>query len=223
MGKWNEEFYRKFNAPQITFAPHSVDNERFARSPAVERSQLLARWGLDADMPVVMFCGKLTYRKRPLDLCAAVEMLPRNFNALFVGDGPLADEVRVQLARVNGVVTGFVNQSELPSYYHAADILVLPSEVEPWGLVVNEAMAAGVLPVVSDRVGAAQDLVKGMGEIYQCGDVRQLAEALAWSLERIKLPEIRTRVQQRAAGYSLAHTAAGFEAAVLAVTPGLPT
>jgi glycosyltransferase involved in cell wall biosynthesis len=146
-------------------------------------------------------------------------MLPRNFNLLFVGDGILAEEIRARPVTSNCVVTGFVNQSELPSYYHAADILVLPSEVEPWGLVVNEAMAAGVLPVVSDRVGAAPDLVKGMGEIYPCGDIRQLADALARSLERIKLPDIRTRVQQGAAGYSLAHTAAGFEAAALAVTP----
>ena len=71
----------------------------------------------------------------------------------------------------SGIVTGFVNQADLPSYYHAADVLVLPSESEPWGLVVNEAMAAGALPVLSDRVGATPDLVSGLGEIYPCGDI----------------------------------------------------
>ena len=84
---------------------------------------------------------------------------------LFVGDGVLAERVQASISPANGVVTGFVNQSDLPIYYHAADILVLPSDEETWGLVVNEAMAAGTLPVVSDKVGCAPDLVDGVGEV----------------------------------------------------------
>jgi glycosyltransferase involved in cell wall biosynthesis len=87
-----------------------------------------------------------------------VKALAHQVNTVFVGDGVLAERVRSSLVPGEGAVTGFVNQSELPGYYHAADIIVLPSETENWGLVVNEAMAAGVLPVVSDRVGAAPDL-----------------------------------------------------------------
>ena len=59
LGKLNRAFYEKYGASRIVFAPHSVDNERFARAPAIGRSELLTRWGLDDTAPVVMFCGKL--------------------------------------------------------------------------------------------------------------------------------------------------------------------
>ena len=131
IGQVNEEFYRHYGAPRIIWAPYSVDDERFAGPPPTSRSELLSRWDLDGHKPVILFCGKLSPRKRPLDLCAAVKALAHDVNVLFVGDGVLADEVRACLPPGTGAITGFVNQSELPAYYHAADILVLPSE---WSL-----------------------------------------------------------------------------------------
>src|SRR2546430_3298455 len=75
---------------------------------------------------------------------------------------------------------GFRNQSELPSFYDLCDVFVLPSTSEPWGLVVNEAMAAGRPVVVSDQVGCARDLVQNglNGFIFPVGDVEALAHAL---------------------------------------------
>jgi len=216
VGQRNGQFYRKYQAPRVTFAPHSVDNERFARAPETGRAALLDRWGLDNHRPVLLFCGKLLPRKRPLDLLAAAGLLDRDVTLLFVGDGELAPTIGASLPPGRGAVTGFVHQSELPSYYHAADILVLPSEAEPWGLVVNEAMAAGILPVVSDRVGAAADLVKGVGEIYPCGDVTALAAALRRALMRAGDPQAAARARQRVDTFSVDRTAAGFEQAALA-------
>jgi glycosyltransferase involved in cell wall biosynthesis len=212
------QFYRRYGAPRIVWAPYSVDDERFAGPPPTSRAELLSRWNLDDHKPVILFCGKLSPRKRPLDLCAAARALAQDVNILFVGDGVLADEVRSCLRPGRGAITGFVNQSELPAYYHAADIIVLPSEWEPWGLVVNEAMAAGVLPVVSDRVGAAPDLVAGVGEVYPCGDTARLADALSRALAMATNPETRSRVRQHAAAYCLKRTAIGFEQATFAVS-----
>jgi glycosyltransferase involved in cell wall biosynthesis len=75
---------------------------------------------------------------------------------------------------------GFVNQSRLPDVYRAADILVLPSEYEPFGVVVNEAMLCGRPVIVSDRVGAKYDLVREgeTGFVYPCGDIEALAQIL---------------------------------------------
>ena len=221
IGQLNEEFYRHYGASRIIWAPYSVDDERFAGPPQISRCELLSRWNLDAHKPVILFCGKLSPRKRPLDLCAAAKALAYDVNVLFVGDGVLADEVRACLPPGTGAITGFINQSELPAYYHAADVIVLPSEWEPWGLVVNEAMAAGVLPVVSDRVGAAPDLVVGVGEVYPCGDTARLAAALDRALSLVNNPETRNRVRQHAARYCLSRTATGFEQAALAVSGGL--
>lgn len=220
IGQLNEDFYHRFGARRITFAPYSVDDERFATGPCLGRSELLARWGLPDHRPVILFSGKLAPHKRPLDLTAAIRLLPHEVTLLFVGDGALANRVRAELDPGTGVVTGFVNQSEIPAYYHAADILVLPSQVEPWGLVINEAMNAGALPVVSDRVGAGPDLVRGVGEVYPCGDVAGLATALGRALVTIGDPGTRQRVRQHVARYSLDRTAAGFEEAVRSVTAG---
>jgi glycosyltransferase involved in cell wall biosynthesis len=217
-GQLNHEFYRKYGARRIVFAPYSVDNDRFAAPPAIGREKLLAQWGLPATAPVLMFCGKLDPRKRPLDLTAAVGRLGVPVTTLVVGNGALAGQVRAALPPGRGAVTGFVNQADLPPYYHAADILVLPSSHEPWGLVVNEAMATGTLPVVSDRVGAAPDLVDGIGEVYPCGDVTALAQALRRALDRLDAPGTRDRVRKRVARYGVDATAAAFEQAALAAS-----
>ena len=218
LGELNRAFYVKYGAPRIFFTPNSVDNERFARTPVIGRSELLARWGLDDTAPVIMFCGKLFPRKRPLDLVAAVNSLGQEVTTIFVGDGVLADRVRALLRPGRGVVTGFVNQVDLPPYYHAADILVLPSYEEPWGMVVNEAMATGALPVVSDRVGAGPDLVDGIGEVFPCGDVTALTEALRRALGRLGDPEVGEQMRRHVARYSIDITAAGYEQAALAAS-----
>jgi glycosyltransferase involved in cell wall biosynthesis len=75
---------------------------------------------------------------------------------------------------------GFRNQSELPRFFQMAAVFVLPSEQEPWGLVVNEAMACGCAVVVSDAVGCQPDLVTDgvEGCVFPSGDVAALGHAL---------------------------------------------
>jgi glycosyltransferase involved in cell wall biosynthesis len=75
---------------------------------------------------------------------------------------------------------GFLNQSELPAAYVAADVMALPSESETWGLVVNEAMACGLPAIVSDAVGCAPDLIAEgkTGFIFPIGNAPALAERL---------------------------------------------
>jgi glycosyltransferase involved in cell wall biosynthesis len=86
-----------------------------------------------------------------------------------------------------------VNQAELPQYYALADVFVLPSENEPWGLVINEVMASGVPVVASGSIGACADLVvEGItGFTYPHGDVAKLAAALA---PLLKDGALRTRM-----------------------------
>jgi len=76
---------------------------------------------------------------------------------------------------------GFVNQSQLPRVYRASDLLVLPSEHEGFGVVVNEAMLCGCAVTVSDRVGAGYDLISPgqSGLIFPCGNVDVLASMLS--------------------------------------------
>ena len=77
--------------------------------------------------------------------------------------------------------TGFLNQTEIPAAYAAADCLVLPSDHrETWGLVVNEAMACGLPAIVSDQVGCGPDLIEPgqTGAIFPSGNWEALAQTL---------------------------------------------
>lgn len=116
--------------------------------------------------------------------------------AVFVGSGELENELREFAVREKLRVhfAGFKNQSELPACYVAADVQVLPSDNETWGLVVNEGMACGLPVIVSDAVGCAPDLIEEAktGFVFPLGDV----EALAGCVE--KLAELKS------GGYSFA-------------------
>ena len=77
------------------------------------------------------------------------------------------------------LLTGFVNQSQMPEYYLAADLYVMCSGMyETWGLSTNEAMCFGLPIILSDMVGSAYDLIDGNGFRYPCGDCEQLAQLI---------------------------------------------
>ena len=136
-------------------------------------------------------------------------------NLLLLGDGPLRAEVRAYERSLPVRCLGFINQAEMPCWYGSGDILALPSDVEHWGLVVNEGMASGLVPVVSDVVGCGPDLVAGIGEVFPVGDVGALADALRRVARDV--PVRRARLRDRMAGYTLAATAAGYEQAAVAL------
>ena len=140
----------------------------------------------------MLYAAKFTRRKRPGDLLDAARRLKsetdRPFTVVMAGSGELEQELRAfcaEHALDNVVFTGFVNQSELPALYAASDVFVLPSEHEPWGLAVNEAMCAGLPVVVSREVGCVADLVRDgvNGYTPAAGDIDGLARALRRLIE----------------------------------------
>ena len=218
IGQRNAAFYRRYGRIPHYPAPYSVDNERFqvmAAEARPSRSERLASLGLDPGRPTVIFSGKLIIQKRPLDVVRAIERCDAELNLLLLGDGPLRVEVRGYESRLPVRCLGFINQAEMPCWYGTGDILALPSGREPWGLVVNEGMACGLIPVVSDAVGSGPDLVRGVGEVVPSGDVGALAYALA--LVARDVPARRERIGARLAGFTIAETAAGYERAASAL------
>ena len=190
IGTNNANFYRSYGIPDehIFLTPYSVDNEFFMKRAGEldgQKRLLREKEGLSPDLPVILFCGKFQEKKRPIDLLKAFAHLHDHPAAslVFVGDGPLRSVMeRFVAERHLGHVhiLGFKNQQELPACYAMADLLVLPSSVEPWGLVVNEAMCCGLPVIVSDKVGAAADLIRqGInGFIYPAGNLEALAECM---------------------------------------------
>jgi glycosyltransferase involved in cell wall biosynthesis len=182
------DLFLSLNIPEerITIVPFVVDNDWWsAQAAKVDRAAVRAAWGATAKTSVILFCAKLQPWKRPSDLLQAFAQvkLP-NALLLFAGDGAQRGELEklTQHLNLSGRVRflGFTNQSQLPSLYAGADLLVLPSDYEPFGLVVNEAMLCGCPVVASDRVGAARDLIAPVDPsfIYPCGDLAALCQLL---------------------------------------------
>jgi glycosyltransferase involved in cell wall biosynthesis len=189
IGTLNKEYYRSLGVPdhKILFAPFCVDNSVFDLGSGRAEARRKARCKLEItpEAKVILFVAKLIARKRPSDLIKALGNLSSKHSdavLLLVGSGEDEASLR-ELADCSDVdvrFVGFKNQRELPSLYAASDVFVLPAEGEPWGLVVNEAMAAGLPVIVTDDVGAAPDLVtgKGTGLVYPTGDIASLGQAL---------------------------------------------
>jgi len=218
IGQRNAAFYHRYGRIPHYLAPYSVDNERFlAMSDAARpsRAERLTSLGLDPGRTTVIFSGKLTARKRPLDVVRAIERCGAEFNLLLLGDGPLRAEVRGYEGNLPVRCLGFINQAEMPCWYGSGDILALPSGHETWGLVVNEGMACGLIPVVSDAVGCGPDLVRGVGEVFPIGDVDALAVALIRVAGDVR--GRRERLHDRLAGFSITQTATGYEQAAMAL------
>jgi glycosyltransferase involved in cell wall biosynthesis len=191
IGSANREYYRSLGVPdsKIFDVPYTVDNDRFiaaANITPAQRQQVRSKFGLRDGQPVVLYASKFMRRKHPDDVISAIARLHDEgikASLLLVGTGEMETELRAQVERfkVQDVVFGgFVNQAELPQVYAACDIFVLPSESEPWGLIVNEVMCAGLPVVVSDEVGCVPDLVKDgvNGKLVRAGDVGSLTTAL---------------------------------------------
>ena len=187
VGQRHREYLLHYGAAaeRMFFSPACVDNEAFAKASAQARREAAAVSG--GRPRRVRFVGKLTEGKRPVDLVHAVARLTGPpVEVVFAGSGALEGVLReiAAQAAVRANFLGFVNQGELPGVYGSADLLVMPSEHETWGLVVNEAMACGLPAVVSDVVGCAPDLIDpGMtGLTFPRGDTAALALAIATAL-----------------------------------------
>ncbi len=146
---------------QLFESPFAVDNAFYARARGgPEARALREKWGL-AGKTVFLYVGRLVRRKNVHLAVEALRGLPEPGAALVIAG---AGEERATLEALAAgdpriVFAGIVAPADLPALYAAADVLVLVAEQEPWGLVVNEAMAAGLAVVAHRHCGAAVDLV----------------------------------------------------------------
>ena len=211
VGSVNAAYWRHYfgdDFPQFLM-PYAVDNKYFARQAAAaapQQAALRAELNLEPNRPVILFASKLQSRKHADDLVQAYAYFLENRPAaaapylLIAGDGEERArlEAHVRQLGLTGVrFLGFRNQSELPRFFELADVFVLPARHEPWGLIVNEAMAAGCAVIVSTEVGAHADLVThGVeGCVFPAGNIAALAEALRTVFAS---PEIARRMGESA-------------------------
>ncbi len=188
---------QNFNAADYTLAPsrlvqadmlahgihhvglwrRGVDAAQF--SPAHATVEMRAR--LSAGHPedtILLFVGRLSHEKQIHQIRHVLEHVPGTRLAV-VGDGPARAELGEQFAGTPTTFMGYLRGQELWSAFASADMFVFPSALETFGLVLIEAMAAG-LPVVTSRVGGVDDMVRpGVnGYVFNVGDTRGMMDGV---------------------------------------------
>lgn len=165
-----------------------VDNEHLARRADEARANapLRSPMGLPANY-LLASCRFDPVKNLPrlLEAYARYRQLTSDpWSLVLLGDGRMAPQVLAEIVRLglhdSVLLSGFRQYRELPTFYGFASCFVLASTSEPWGLVVNEAMAAGLPVLVSNRCGCAPDLVEegGNGFTFDPYNVEELAELM---------------------------------------------
>lgn len=216
VGKWSSDYFLHYGASpeRIFIVPHGLDTEYFVNESkrlAPQRTTIRGEWDLDEMSVVFLFAGKFIENKRPMDFVRAIaeaKLKEQRVEGLMVGDGPLRAAIEGLVREENLPIrfAGFLNQSQIARAYVAADALVLPSNGETWGLVVNEAMACGVPCFVSDKVGCGPDMIKTgeTGATFPLGDTKVLGQMLAeLAANKERVSWMSERASEKAQQYTL--------------------
>jgi glycosyltransferase involved in cell wall biosynthesis len=209
-----DRLYQAYGIPpaQCFKSPLCIDNEAFSEPvmPTEKRFDFI-------------FSGRIEPVKNPLfALGVAVEtakLLGRKTTILFVGSGSLEADVKAAASLEPNLVDaqfhGFAIQRELPELYHCARIFLFPTLYDPWGVVGNEACAAGLPALVSPNAGIAGELVQNGENGYVCDlDVNLWGERAALLLSQTGLWKRFSEASVSLVGeYNFDNAALGFLAA----------
>ena len=226
-GQSSRDYLLSLEVPpsKIFIAPNAVDVDFFSSIAGQARASADAvRAKFHLPQRYFLYVGRLVREKGIFDLLAAYASLDdaarANTGLVFVGDGPDRAELQQQASHFASIrFTGFLQKEDTPQLYALADALVLPTHSDPWGLVVNEAMACSLPAVVSSVAGCAADLVieGGTGFQFRPRDVETLAALLRRWIEQ---PDLRASMGrqsfQHIQNYTPSKWAEGAAAAVRA-------
>jgi len=224
VGQSSYKHFKRLGCPdeKLIFSPYCVDKELFNLDEGAHvkiRSEIRRAFNVSEDQLILLFSGKLVHKKGPDLFLEAVKKLPPETRGrvvtLFLGDGEMRSRLEKMAKNepaIKAIFTGFKNQTEIDAYYHAADLLILPSRhSETWGLVVNEALHHGLPCVVSEVAGSAPDLIEPnvTGIIFKAGSISALAEAIKSGISLTIDPETRQRCIARVGNYTVDKAAEG--------------
>jgi len=234
IGTDNRNYYRAhgIDDARLFSMPYAVDNQFFtqqAERATETREDFRRQLDLSPSRPVIVFAGKFQQRKNAAVLAAAFQSLDRGITRdpylLFVGDGEQREILLAEARTDSSVrVVGFRNQRELPAFYDLADVFVLPSSKEPWGLAVNEAMASGCAIIATNECGCAADLIdESCGRVVPADDPQSLASALTEILgDENTARGMGAKARERVSRFGFDEDLAGLSEAMKAVVSAPP-
>lgn len=214
-GTCGAEYFRKYGARdgRIFPVPGGPDYSMIRSISAKDVQTAMDKFGLARGRRRLVFSGRLVTLKRLdllIDAFARIADRRPDWDLLIIGDGPerKALEARVpETLRSRVTFAGFINDGHtLASLYRASDAMVLPSNTEAWGLVLNEALASGLAAIASDVVGATADLiVEGYnGRTFKSERLDSLEIALAEVTDAANIDRMRANSPAVLAAYRTA-------------------
>lgn len=165
--------------------------------------------GVSDDSKIIVSVGQYIYRKGFDILLEAIGKININYKLFIVGGRPTSDYLSIvkRLNLVNVHFVDFKTKEELSSYYNAADLFVLPTREDIWGLVINEAMAFGLPVITTRKCIAGLEMVRNNynGYIVKENDVNDLTNAINsfLMLDYKKMADYRIAAIQTASNYTI--------------------
>lgn len=182
------QYFERMGFPKerIFFGVDVVDNNAFITGATRAKvNSIKLRAALKLPEKYFLFVGRFLMRKGLDTLISAFRQYRQQHHDLpwdlvLVGDGPFYDNIQIMAKGIEGIK--FVGQQQgeiLQSYYGLANALIVPSEIDPWGLVVNEGMASGLPVIVSSGCGASALIDEGKnGWCFDPGNTNLLVQQM---------------------------------------------
>lgn len=180
---------------KITVVPNGIYPDRFCKR--VDSGDVKKDYGIHPLAPVVLFVGRLTHQKGP-DLL--IEAIPRvlekrwDVQFLIAGTGDLRAELEEKGRHLPVQFLGYVSDEQHLRLLNAADVVVIPSRNEPFGLVLTEAWSAGRCVVATDVGGLSENIDNFVDGIK----VPVRADSIAWGINYVIDDPLRIRALGRA-------------------------
>ena len=183
-----KDYLIRYGAKKDNICVHnfsSISSREIINKPLSSEQKQTVRdeLGINCKGNIVLGVGRFIPLKRFEDLIKASKLCNSNFDLYLLGGNPTKEYLTLAENMKNIHFIDFVLPEEVYKYYMAANLFVLPSETDVWGLVINEAMAKGLPIISSDSPVAAYNLVKENGMIYKTYDINGLANCIDLCLD----------------------------------------
>ncbi len=205
-GSLGRDFYTAYGVPEskIIYSPYEPDYELIRSLPEQAIEDTRRAFGLDPNRKRFVFCGRLVPAKRPdLAVAAFLEIAHErpDWDLLVIGEGEMRTAIESlfpQDLKARITLTGFIGEQQtISALYRLSDVLVHPCEIEPWGLIINEAVAAGLAVVTTTACGAGVELVQPGTNGFLVPPGEQ--EPLTLALREVSEPGVADRFGSRSA------------------------
>jgi len=203
-GTLGAAFFKQYGAKpdQIFYSPCEPDYALITEIPASLIEAARTEYHLGSAHRRIVYSGRMVPHKRPelvVNAFIKIAHTRPEWDLVMIGDGVMRQSLEASVPdglKLRVTWTGFLDdQSIVSALYRLSDVMVLPSDFEPWALVINEAAAAGLAIISSDVVGAAAELVKDgeNGKLFPVGDAGRLEQCLL----EVTQPDVCDRMKKQ--------------------------